>query len=150
MVRQLNKLKLVLNVTKTEFMCGLTLRRYQSPFLMFLQENVIKLEPRCKYFGILLNERIFFRHHIENVVKEFKTKCIPWPTINPCVFNFWIPEFLFLTSQSLYLLNSWNWIWSSLSSSWHLRLGTCFRVPLNLKELTSLGTCKNFMTALES
>lgn len=67
---QLNNLKLVLNVTKNEFMGGLTLGRYQSPFLMFLQENVIKLAPRCKYFGFLLNERLFFRQHIENVVKK--------------------------------------------------------------------------------
>lgn len=74
MLRQLNKLKLVLNITKTEFMGGLTLGRYQSPFLMFLQKNVIKLGPRCKYFGILLNERLFFRHHIENVVKKIKLR----------------------------------------------------------------------------
>lgn len=74
MLWQLNKLKLVLNLTKTKFMGGLTLGRYQSPFLMFLQENVIKLEPRCKYFGILLNEQLFFRGHIENVVKKIKLR----------------------------------------------------------------------------
>uniref|UniRef100_A0A3B4Z3D2 Reverse transcriptase domain-containing protein n=1 Tax=Stegastes partitus TaxID=144197 RepID=A0A3B4Z3D2_9TELE len=79
-------LKLVLNASKTKLMLFSNARKRVDslPTIKTLQGSQIDLVTQFKYLGILIDERLTFRPHVETLVKKLKLKLGFYFRNKPC------------------------------------------------------------------